>query len=166
METLGVDLGYSAYDASSHDTLGPGNGSTIPLHWPGPSGVPSMDSSRWKTEADLTTASVLTSNTSTPPNSTFDVEKLLETYLGPRHRSLLEWVILTMVYSAIFLTGIVGNVSTCIVIAKNTYMHTATNYYLFSLAISDVLTLILGKYIILIEDVHLSCFLQVYVMFP
>ena len=49
-------------------------------------------------------------------------------------------------YGLIFLTGVVGNVSTCIVIIKNNYMHTATNYYLFSLAISDVLTLILGKY--------------------
>ncbi|WAR08041.1 PK1R-like protein [Mya arenaria] len=37
-----------------------------------------------------------------------------------------------------------GNVCTCIVIARNNYMHTATNYYLFSLAVSDMLTLIFG----------------------
>ncbi|GFY55491.1 pyrokinin-1 receptor [Trichonephila inaurata madagascariensis] len=51
---------------------------------------------------------------------------------------------MTIVYTIIFLTGIIGNVCTCIVISKNRYMHTATNYYLFSLAVSDLLLLILG----------------------
>lgn len=37
------------------------------------------------------------------------------------------------------MTGVIGNVTTCVVIAGNSYMHTATNYYLFSLAISDML---------------------------
>ncbi|KAJ8969804.1 hypothetical protein NQ317_008810 [Molorchus minor] len=50
----------------------------------------------------------------------------------------------TIVYVIIFFTGIVGNVSTCVVIAKNKSMHTATNYYLFSLAVSDLLLLISG----------------------
>jgi hypothetical protein len=44
----------------------------------------------------------------------------------------------------ILLTGVVGNVSTCVVIARNKHMHTATNYYLFSLAISDLLLLVSG----------------------
>ncbi len=34
--------------------------------------------------------------------------------------------------------------STCIVIAKNKYMQTATNYYLFNLAMADLLLLVLG----------------------
>uniref|UniRef100_T1HL76 G_PROTEIN_RECEP_F1_2 domain-containing protein n=1 Tax=Rhodnius prolixus TaxID=13249 RepID=T1HL76_RHOPR len=51
---------------------------------------------------------------------------------------------MTVLYSLIFLTGVIGNVSTCIVIARNRHMHTATNYYLFSLAISDLLLLISG----------------------
>lgn len=38
---------------------------------------------------------------------------------------------MTVVYVVILLSGLLGNISTCIVIAKNTYMHTATNYYLF-----------------------------------
>lgn len=49
-----------------------------------------------------------------------------------------------IIYIIIFLTGTIGNVSTCVVIAKNKIMHTATNYYLFSLAISDLLLLITG----------------------
>lgn len=50
----------------------------------------------------------------------------------------------TIVYISIFLTGTIGNVSTCVVIARNKSMHTATNYYLFSLAVSDLLLLISG----------------------
>ncbi|GJQ73946.1 GPRGHP1 [Trypoxylus dichotomus] len=55
----------------------------------------------------------------------------------------LRWIIpITVVYAIIFITGLLGNVSTCIVIARNKSMHTATNYYLFSLAISDLFLLI------------------------
>uniref|UniRef100_A0A914X0Q1 G-protein coupled receptors family 1 profile domain-containing protein n=1 Tax=Plectus sambesii TaxID=2011161 RepID=A0A914X0Q1_9BILA len=49
-----------------------------------------------------------------------------------------------ILYAIILFLGIVGNVCTCIVIIRNTSMHTATNYYLFSLAVSDLLMLVLG----------------------
>lgn len=51
---------------------------------------------------------------------------------------------ITVIYSVIFITGVLGNVSTCIVIARNKSMHTVTNYFLFSLAISDMLLLVSG----------------------
>lgn len=51
---------------------------------------------------------------------------------------------ITVIYMIIFVTGIVGNISTCVVISRNRSMHTATNYYLFSLAISDFLLLLAG----------------------
>lgn len=87
-----------------------------------------------------------TGNDSSSSSSSSSEEGLnLEDYLGPRHRSVAVAVIFTAVYSLIFLTGIVGNAFTCLVIVRNKRMHTATNYYLFSLAISDVLTLLLGK---------------------
>lgn len=54
---------------------------------------------------------------------------------------------ISVCYFIIFVTGILGNVVTCVVIAKNKTMHTATNYYLFNLAVSDFLVLIFGKYI-------------------
>jgi len=54
-------------------------------------------------------------------------------------------VVATVVYTTILLTGVVGNVSTCVVIATNRAMHSPTNFYLLSLAVSDVLTLCLGK---------------------
>nr|XP_022919339.1 pyrokinin-1 receptor-like [Onthophagus taurus] len=57
----------------------------------------------------------------------------------------MEWAIpITVVYAIIFIAGLLGNISTCIVISRNKSMHTATNYYLFSLAISDLLLLISG----------------------
>lgn len=60
--------------------------------------------------------------------------------------SLSIIVPISICYLAIFITGVLGNVITCVVIAKNKTMHTATNYYLFNLAVSDFLVLILGKW--------------------
>lgn len=68
------------------------------------------------------------------------------TYLNYPVRDSLCFVIpLTLIYSVIFISGILGNVVTCVVITRNKNMHTATNYYLFSLAVSDLLLLISGK---------------------
>ncbi|CAD5209939.1 unnamed protein product [Bursaphelenchus okinawaensis] len=49
-----------------------------------------------------------------------------------------------VIYGLILLLGFVGNLCTCIVIATNKSMHNPTNYYLFNLAVSDLLMLILG----------------------
>lgn len=51
----------------------------------------------------------------------------------------------TVFFVGIFAPGIIGNVIVCVVIVKNASMHTATNYYLFSLAVSDLLFLMMGK---------------------
>ncbi|KAF7492682.1 Neuromedin-U receptor 2 [Sarcoptes scabiei] len=64
--------------------------------------------------------------------------------LGPVRDPLGTVIPMSMLYVILLFTGIIGNVCTCIVIARNRYMHTATNFYLFSLAISDLLLLILG----------------------
>ncbi|XP_068153369.1 pyrokinin-1 receptor isoform X1 [Drosophila tropicalis] len=64
--------------------------------------------------------------------------------LGPQRDSLNIVIPVTVIYGLIFFTGVVGNISTCIVIKKNRSMHTATNYYLFSLAISDFMLLLSG----------------------
>ncbi|XP_029285769.1 neuromedin-U receptor 1 isoform X2 [Cottoperca gobio] len=69
-------------------------------------------------------------------------EGYLEKYLGPRRSSVFLPVCL--MYLVIFLFGVVGNVLTCTVIARNKVMWTPTNYYLFSLAVSDLLVLLLG----------------------
>lgn len=76
--------------------------------------------------------------------------------LGPKQLPLRIVIPLTLAYVTIFVSGIVGNVVTCTVIIKNTAMHTATNYYLFSLAISDLILLILGKLFNKIESSLIS----------
>lgn len=63
---------------------------------------------------------------------------------GPTRDPLSIVIPITIAYIIIFFSGVIGNVSTCIVISRNKSMHTATNYYLFSLAISDLLLLISG----------------------
>ncbi|XP_058445581.1 neuromedin-U receptor 2 isoform X2 [Malaya genurostris] len=70
-------------------------------------------------------------------------ENLTEIY-GPKRDPLYVVLPVTIIYVLIFLTGVIGNISTCIVISKNKSMHTATNYYLYSLAVSDFLLLISG----------------------
>uniref|UniRef100_A0A182QPY3 G-protein coupled receptors family 1 profile domain-containing protein n=1 Tax=Anopheles farauti TaxID=69004 RepID=A0A182QPY3_9DIPT len=72
-----------------------------------------------------------------------DLDSLAEIY-GPKRDPLYVVIPITIIYLLIFLTGVVGNISTCIVIARNRSMHTATNYYLFSLAVSDFLLLVSG----------------------
>lgn len=69
-------------------------------------------------------------------------EQYLEKYLGHRRSSMFFPMCCT--YLAIFVVGVVGNVLTCTVIARNKVMWTPTNYYLFSLAVSDLLVLLLG----------------------
>jgi len=69
----------------------------------------------------------------------------LSKVLGPKYLSLRLVIPLTIAYVVIFITGIFGNVATCTVIVRNASMQTATNYYLFSLAISDLTLLMLGE---------------------
>jgi len=51
---------------------------------------------------------------------------------------------ITVIYCLILVTGLLGNIVTCVVIVRSRYLHTTTNYYLFSLAVSDLLLLISG----------------------
>ncbi|XP_071864086.1 neuropeptides capa receptor isoform X3 [Bombus fervidus] len=73
-----------------------------------------------------------------------DELEYLEKIRGPKYLSLTLIVPVTLTYVIIFVTGFVGNVITCIVIWRNPTMQTPTNYYLFNLAVSDLLFLILG----------------------
>lgn len=67
-----------------------------------------------------------------------------ESLHGPKRDELYIVIPVTVIYVVIFLTGTVGNITTCIVIYKNKSLHTATNYYLFSLALSDLVLLVSG----------------------
>lgn len=72
-------------------------------------------------------------------------EEMLWWAMGSRRLPLKEIVPITVILLVIFLTGVVGNACVCVVIVKHPVLHTATNYYLFSLAVSDLLLLMFGK---------------------
>lgn len=66
----------------------------------------------------------------------------VERQLGPRRSPLFLPICVS--YLIIFCVGSLGNVLTCIVIIRHRTMRTPTNFYLLSLAISDLLVLLLG----------------------
>lgn len=74
-----------------------------------------------------------------------DVAAYIASHLGAQHLPLSTIVPISVVYTIIFILGVLGNVSTILVILKNKYMHTPTNVYLANLAISDLLTHLVGK---------------------
>uniref|UniRef100_A0A8B9QE11 Neuromedin U receptor 2 n=1 Tax=Apteryx owenii TaxID=8824 RepID=A0A8B9QE11_APTOW len=72
-------------------------------------------------------------------NSTEDYLAFL---CGPKRSHL--FLPMALVYTLIFVVGVVGNFLVCLVIIKHRNMKTPTNYYLFSLAVSDLLMLFFG----------------------
>ena len=78
-----------------------------------------------------------------------DNTEILEMHLGPRKKSVTFTVIMSIVYILIFTCGLFGNICICFVIICNACMHNTTNYYLFSLAVSDVLLVLFGEYLII-----------------
>ena len=54
-------------------------------------------------------------------------------------------VLVTIFYVVVFFCGVVGNILVCVVIARSKCLHSAMNYYLISLALADLILLILGK---------------------
>lgn len=66
----------------------------------------------------------------------------LARYRGPLKSPVFFPVCVT--YLSIFLVGVLGNSLTCTVILQYRVMQTPTNYYLLSLAASDLLVLLLG----------------------
>ncbi|XP_055336518.1 neuropeptides capa receptor-like [Paramacrobiotus metropolitanus] len=77
-------------------------------------------------------------------SSEFNMTEYIERLLGEKQLSMSMVIPITVIYTVLFIGGIVGNILTCMVIVRNPYMHTTTNYYLFSLAVSDVLMLLFG----------------------
>ncbi|XP_078467403.1 neuromedin-U receptor 1-like [Lampetra fluviatilis] len=83
-----------------------------------------------------------TSNYSLPVEFYMTRSQVITELLGPRMSPFFLPVL--AIYLPIFVTGVVGNFLTCIVISRHRLMRTPTNFYLFSLAVSDLLVLVLG----------------------
>jgi hypothetical protein len=74
------------------------------------------------------------------------VQEFLLAALGPQQmddRAVL--VLVTLFYAVLFLTGLMGNLSVCLVIVRSRGLHSAMNYYLVSLAVADLTILLLGE---------------------
>ena len=101
----------------------------------------------WKLDSykSLTMTSGETCRVSTEENVT-EVAEYLEMMLGPvqmdGHPTL---VLITLFYGTVLVTGILGNISVCIVIFRSSHLHTAMNYYLVSLALADLMIITLGE---------------------
>ena len=81
-----------------------------------------------------------------PPNARGNVQHYIESVLGPSRLSLISLIPITVTYTVLWFVGLLGNIATCLVIYKTSYLRTPTNYYLFNLAITDILTFTIGKY--------------------
>ena len=72
-------------------------------------------------------------------------DELLLQALGPRTKYGDKKVLIpTVFYSTVAFLGFPGNLLTCFTIWQNTYMKTASNWLIFNLAITDLITLLLG----------------------
>jgi hypothetical protein len=95
-----------------------------------------------KATATETISTSITFNSNITINATD--EEILERHLGPRKKGLSFTIIMSLIYILIFICGLFGNICICCVIITNACMHNTTNYYLFSLAVSDVLLVVFG----------------------
>ncbi|XP_059079871.1 neuropeptides capa receptor-like isoform X2 [Tigriopus californicus] len=111
-------------------------------------------SSPTSTEVGLNVSFPTTSTTSVVyyefNEHTFEIHAYLRNVLGPQRQPAEKLIPLTIVYIVMFITGVFGNLSVCCVILRIPGMRSATNYYLFSLAVADMLILLLG----LPNDLH------------
>ena len=53
---------------------------------------------------------------------------------------------MTVFYAILFFAGVPGNLLTCFIILLNSYMRAPPNFFLFNLAIVDIITLTIGKF--------------------
>ena len=75
------------------------------------------------------------------------IDEFLLAALGPQqmdNRALL--LLVTIFYAVVFVTGVVGNLSVCLVITRSKSLHSAMNYYLVSLAVADLTIILLGRF--------------------
>ena len=76
-------------------------------------------------------------------------EKFLGEVLGSetKYGNIKVWIP-TIIYSATSITGIPGNILTLLIVCKISYMKTPSKYFIFNLAIVDLITQIFGEKII------------------
>ncbi|XP_039295398.1 neuropeptides capa receptor [Nilaparvata lugens] len=72
------------------------------------------------------------------------IDEFLERAMGPKQLGLDILLPVSVTYVLIFATGVLGNVAVCVVIFRTDELKSATNFYLISMALSDLSLLLLG----------------------
>ena len=70
--------------------------------------------------------------------------------MGPSRAPVDLLVPISFFYVLLIISGLISNTITCVVILCNASMHTATNCYLFSMAVSDFIFILLGGLVLLV----------------
>ena len=101
-----------------------------------------------------------TSEATTPPRfqrwhnlTAAQKERYLLSAHGPKHMETTLATGMTVFYAFLFLLGVPGNLLTCLIIFMNSYMRASPNYFLFNLAVADIITLVIGKKVYLIMQI-------------
>uniref|UniRef100_A0A7N6AXW0 G-protein coupled receptors family 1 profile domain-containing protein n=1 Tax=Anabas testudineus TaxID=64144 RepID=A0A7N6AXW0_ANATE len=104
------------------------------------------ETERWGEQQHSNTGSPCSCDTLKHQSNLHDMclseEEYLAGHMGPLRSPVFLPVCIT--YLAIFMVGVLGNSLTCAVILRYRVMQTPTNYYLLSLAVSDLLVLLMG----------------------
>ncbi|TRY73171.1 hypothetical protein TCAL_11056, partial [Tigriopus californicus] len=74
----------------------------------------------------------------------FDEDVFLSLCLGDKRHPYIYLIPLTVVNCLMFVTGTIGNLLVCYVIVQSPGMRTSTNFFLFSLSMSDLTLLFVG----------------------
>lgn len=64
---------------------------------------------------------------------------------GPKQMETGKAVGMTTFYTLLLVFGVPGNFLTCLIIFMNSYMWASPNYFLFNLAVADIITLVIGE---------------------
>ena len=85
--------------------------------------------------------------------SFMEKEQYLHNVYGPKHRFGKHVAIgMTIFFATLFAIGTGGNLMTILIISMNSYMKQSPNYYLFNLAVVDIITLWIGKHKLRIKE--------------
>ena len=68
----------------------------------------------------------------------------------------------TAIYVLLGVTGTLGNTMVCAVIFRNISMRTSTNLFLFTLAVADIVILLMGELLVLCIYIHIRTLFDLY----
>ena len=74
--------------------------------------------------------------------------------LGPQQANVVLSICLSTLYAILFVVGFFGNLLTALIIIFNSYMRVPPNFFLLSLAVADMITLLGGKKLYIFDSIQ------------